>query len=115
MESNILATNDLLIITSWKITQAWLKGTHSKCVRSLPWRVGSNPTSSLDAIAQLVEQWTFNPRVAGSSPARVIGYSQVVRQRTLTPSRAGSNPATLVRLKSQTYSWRQDRIAYKNR
>lgn len=26
----------------------------------------------LDLIAQLVEQWTFNPRVAGSSPARVI-------------------------------------------
>ena len=63
------------------------------------WRVGSNPTSSLDAIAQSVEQWTFNPRVAGSSPARVIGYSQVVRQRTLTPSCAGSNPATLVLLK----------------
>lgn len=26
----------------------------------------------LDLIAQLVEQWTFNPRVAGSNPARVI-------------------------------------------
>ena len=30
--------------------------------------MGSNPTSSLDAIAQLVEQRTFNPWVAGSNP-----------------------------------------------
>ena len=67
-----------------------------------PWRVGSNPTSSLDAIAQWVEQRTFNPWAAGSNPARVIGYSQVVRQRTLTPSRAGSNPATLVSQNRET-------------
>ena len=35
MDSNILATDGLLIITSGKITQAWLKGTVSKTVRSL--------------------------------------------------------------------------------
>ena len=44
-----------------------------------PWRVGSNPTSSLDAIAQLVEQRTFNPWVAGSNPARVMSRWHIIR------------------------------------
>ena len=39
-------------------------------------------------LAQLVEQWTFNPLVAGSSPAQPTNYggiAQLVEQRTLNP------------------------------
>ena len=38
-------------------------------------------------LAQLVEQWTFNPLVAGSSPAQPTrgSIAQLVEQRTLNP------------------------------
>ena len=39
-------------------------------------------------LAQLVEQWTFNPLVGGSSPAQPTNYggiAQLVEQRTLNP------------------------------
>lgn len=34
--------------------------------------VKTKPDPDLDSLAQLVEHRTFNPRVAGSSPARVM-------------------------------------------
>src|SRR5476649_238210 len=56
------------------------------------------------SLAQLVEQRTFNPLVAGSNPARPTirrkprfhtfgSLAQLVEQRTFNPLVAGSNPA----------------------
>ena len=34
--------------------------------------VKTKPDPNSDSLAQLVEQWTFNPRVTGSNPVRVM-------------------------------------------
>ena len=56
---------------------------------------------SSGALAQLVEQRTFNPLVGGSNPPRPTSYravppagslAQLVEQRTLNPLVVGSNP-----------------------
>lgn len=36
------------------------------------WTWVRNPPAPLGLIAQLVEQWTLNPRVVGSSPTQVM-------------------------------------------
>ena len=52
------------------------------CRAHNPEVVGSSPTLAIyDSIAQLVEQQTFNPWVAGSNPARVI---HLIKMKNLT-------------------------------
>ena len=51
--------------------------------RSISISLGLKPSHEASAagpVAQLVEQGTFNPKVAGSSPARPISYSGPLRR-----------------------------------
>jgi hypothetical protein len=52
---------------------------------------GSNPVGGIGPVAQLVEQGTFNPKVAGSIPARPIAKNPASRD---LPAEASERPST---------------------
>lgn len=52
------------------LTEALQKSLERKALRRLTYTL--SPYVSLDAVAQLVEQRTFGPKVAGSNPVRGV-------------------------------------------
>lgn len=76
----------------------WWNGIHNGLkIRRFGLRVRISPRVPPTPVAQLVEQRTFNPKVAGSSPAGSTKFtsacSSTAEQRTHNPLVAGSNPA----------------------
>ncbi len=90
LENNLFS---LVIDAGWSSSEA--RRAHNPKV------VGSNPTPATHAqIAQLVEQRTENPRVAGSIPALGIEkygiLAQVVEHLTFNQVVRGSSPRCLI-------------------
>jgi hypothetical protein len=83
-------------------TRVWSKGLdlRSNAIRF----VGSNPTSCIPlVVAQLAEQWTVNPFVAGSSPANENLLAWMAEWSKAPDSssggrfvRVGSNPTSCI-------------------